>query len=174
MRGPNSRAASSVVGYVLNLAILIAVLTSIAALGVTFFDSTTSPAVENELETVGNDLAGSIQEVDRLVRQSSSTEQIGQTALLSDQITSEDYIVEIINQSYATSGAPPGSEITHVKRCDRSCLVLESVDSDSLTVINYVTRIDVRSTRLPGGDVYIVRPSDSTLIHVVENQDDPS
>lgn len=170
MTEPNSRAVSSVVGYILNLAILIAVLTSIAALGVTFFDSTTSPAVENELETVGNDLAGSIQEVDRLVRQSGSTKKIGQTALLSDQIRSEDYIVEVINQSYAVSGAPPGSQVTHADRCDRSCLVLESVDSDSLTIINYVTRVDVQSARLPGGDVYIFRPSDSTLIHVVENQ----
>jgi len=162
----DSRGVSSVLGYILNFAIIIVLLTSLAALGVGFYDSTTGSAVEPELAAVGNNLAGEVQGVDRLARQSSSDGEVGNTVRIASQISGADYVIEIINQSYATSGAPSGSPISHADKCDRSCFVVESLDSDALVVINYVTLIDVESTRLPGGTVYVSRPDNSTLIRL--------
>lgn len=166
----DSRGVSSVLGYILNFAIVLVLLTSIAALGVGFYDSTTGSAVEGELAAVGNTLAGGIQGVDRLARESTSDGEVGKTVRVASQISGDDYAIEIINQSYATSGVPAGSPLSHADKCDRSCLVVESLDSDALVVINYVTLIDVESTRLPGGNVYVARPDGSTLIRVVPDR----
>jgi len=166
MRSPDDRGVSSVLGYLLNFAIVGILVVSLTTVAVGFFGTTTDAVVEDDLEAVGNNIAGTIQATDRLTRQSDSSSEIGQTARVASEVRGEDYVVEVINSSVAVTGPPPGSEIEYDDECSRACIVMASTDGDALASVNFVSRTNILSSRFSGGDVYLYRPDGGSSIQI--------
>lgn len=156
------RAVSSPLGYVLNLSIAAIVLVSLGAAGAVFFDANTDAAIEEELDTYGNELAGEIQSVDRLAAAADGTQPVDERASLDDTARGADYVVEVINASDA--GDPAAAGVDHADRCDRACVVLFTHGGDVVTTVSFVSATPVETTRFDGGPVTVNRPAGSNQI----------
>jgi hypothetical protein len=149
----HDRGVSSPLGYILNLSIAALVLVSLGAAGTVFFDANTDAAVEEDLAAYGNDLAGDIQSVDRLVA-ATPDGTVDERAALADSVRGTGYVVEVINASDA--GGASG-EVQHATECQRQCLVLATQDGDVRTTVNFVSATTVESSRFDGGPVLVRR-----------------
>ena len=155
------RGVSSPLGYVLNLSIAAIVLVSLGGVGVVFFDANTEAAVEEDLEMYGNDLAGTIQSVDRLAA-ATPGQSVDERAALAGSVRGTEYIVEVINASDA--GDTTAGAVEHAGRCERQCLVLLTGDGGLHTTVNFVSATPVESTRFDGGPVAVRRPAGADQI----------
>lgn len=157
------RGVSSPLGYVLNLSIAAIALVSLGAAGAVFFDANADAALEEDLRTFGNELAGDIQSVDRLAARTPSTRAVDERSAIGDAVRGTDYVVEVVNAS-AAAGPPGDASVEHADRCDRRCLVLLTRDGDVQTTVNFVSATPVESTRFDGGPVAVRRPAGSNTI----------
>jgi hypothetical protein len=128
---------------------------------VVFFDANTDAAVEEDLETYGNDLAGTIQSVDRLAA-ATPGQSVDERAALAGSVRGTGYTVEVINASDA--GDPAAGAVEHAGRCERQCLVLLTGDGDLHARVNFVSATPVESIRFDGGPVAVRRPAGSNQI----------
>ena len=156
-----NRGVSSPLGYVLNLSIAAIVLVSLGGAGAVFFDANTDTAVEEDLETYGNDLAGVIQSVDRLAA-ATPGQSVNERAALAGLVRGTEYTVEVINASDA--GDTTAGAVEHAGRCERRCLVLFTGDGTLHTTVNFVSATPVESTRFDGGPVVVRRPAGTDRI----------
>ena len=152
---------SSPLGYILNLGIAGIVLVSVGAVGLVFFETNETTAIESELAVFGNELAGDIQEVDRMAVDAGSVREVGQRSSLGEHARTDRYIVEVINRSDAGAS---DTRFEHADICERACLVLVTQDGDVRAVTNYVSKTPVQSSRFDGGPVYVHRPAGSDTI----------
>jgi hypothetical protein len=151
----SDRAVSSPLGYILNLSIAAIVLVSLGTAGTVFFDANTDAAIEEDLATYGNDLAGDIQSVDRLAA-AAPDGTANERAALADSVRGTGYVVEVINASDAGSAS---DRLQYATDCQRQCLVLATQDGDVQTTVNFVSATPVESSRFDGGPVVVRRPA---------------
>lgn len=163
----SERGVSSPLGYILNLSIAAIVLVGLAAAGAAFFDANADAAIEEDLAAYGNELAGDIQSVDRLVAETDATRSVGERSSIGTAVRGTDYVVEVINASHA-GGAPDDAPVDHAAECERQCLVLLTHDEGVLTTVNFVSGTPVESTRFDGGPVAVRRPAGSDHIQFEE------
>jgi len=140
----SDRGVSSPLGYVLNLALAGVVLAGVGMMGMAFFDANSAAAAEGDLRAFGNDLAGDIQEVDRLARTGGLA---SERTALPERVRGEPYDIEVVNRSDAGTDGP------HATACERQCLVLSTADGTVQAVVNVVTERRLESGRLEGGSV---------------------
>lgn len=157
----HDRGVSSTLGYILNLGIAAIVLVSLGSLGTVFFDASTDAAIEEDLETFGNDLAGEIQSVDRLAA-GEPGRTAAERAALAESVRGSDYIVEVINATDA--GSNETGPVENAAICERQCLVLFTHDGSVRTIVNFVSATPVETTRFDGGPVAVRRPAGSNQI----------
>jgi hypothetical protein len=149
----DERGASELVGYLLSLFIITFLMAGLIVPASTYFDGQESIATSNELETQGQQLSSTVHSVDRLVRQSNSSGEIGQTIALPETAQGNSYTVEVINESVASN---PDSA------CDRQCLRLEAGDVTQVVFFRSLTTVE--ATSFVGGPVYVVRPDGESTI----------
>jgi hypothetical protein len=143
----SDRGVSSPLGYVLNLALAGVVLAGVGTMGMAFFDANSAAATEGDLRAFGNDLAGDIQEADRLARTGGLA---SERTALPERVRGERYDIEVVNRSDAGTG---GTGLEHATVCERQCLVLSTADEAVQVVVNVVTERRLESGRLDGGSV---------------------
>ena len=151
---PTDRGVSSPLGYILNLGIAGVVLVSLGAVGLVFFETNETTGIESELQVYGNELAGEIQAVDRLARETGPAQAVGERASLDDQARNDRYLVTVINRSDAGN---PDAAVAHSEVCERACLVLTTQDETVQTKTNFITETPVESGQFAGGPVYVNR-----------------
>jgi hypothetical protein len=159
-------AASSPLGYIFNLALVTVLIGGLVVTAGQLYDSESASEAENSFEEMSPQITGTIQQVDRLVRQSAADGEIGDTVQLDTAVGKTSYVVEVINQSYAKNGTPADSDIEYAGQCSRACVVLAGTTGGALHVTNYVSVTTVESTRVEGGPLYVVRDEGATGIEI--------
>ena len=158
------RGVSSPAGYILNLGLAGVVLVSIGAVGLAFFAADDAAGIEDDLRVYGTELAGDIQEVDRLVGATDSSGAVSERSALGETARESPYVVEVVN---ATDAGTPTAGLEYAELCDRSCLVLATRDGDVRVTVNFVTQTPVETGRFDGGPVSVVRPAGAEAVTVV-------
>jgi hypothetical protein len=136
------RGASVVLSYVLIIAITSILVGVLIIAGTSFVDNQQQLAVEQELTVIGNQLAGNVEQVDRLVRASHS-----------------DDPTVIINESFQerVSGVPYTIRLADT---DPSQLVLKTTDPDIAVRINATAATDISESTMAGGSVSVYFDAD--------------
>lgn len=155
-----TRAVSSPLGYLLNLGLAAIVLVSMGTVGLAVLDTNEETAIEADLTVYGQQLAGEIQEVDRLARAAGPGKTVSERAALDDLAREDRYTVTIANASHVGvrergAGNTP---------CDRPCLILETQDGSIQVTVNVVSETPLQPAQFDGGPVTVSRPATAERI----------
>lgn len=90
------RAVSTPVSYVLTLGIMTLLITGVIIAAGGVLDGQNRATVQDELEVVGQQLAGDISAADRLVRAGGASSTVHVSHDFPDRVTGQDYTVEIV------------------------------------------------------------------------------
>lgn len=153
---PTERGVVEPVSVALQLAVLLLVIVSLASIMSGYFDAQTDVTRNQTLEQQGQQVSRTVGIVDRLVRTSESTGEIGQTLLLPNEVNGRAYYFRVINASDAGPSMP----------CEQSCLLLWTGGMEQRVRVRYTSSVTVNSTRVQGGGLYIYRPSGREHIRV--------
>jgi hypothetical protein len=131
------RGASTVLSYVLTVAVTSILVGLLIIAGSSFVDNQQQLAVEQELTVIGNQIAGDLEQADRLVRASRS-----------------DAPTVMINESFQghVSGVP--YSIT-LESTDPPQIVLQTANPDVSVAINATVRTDISESAIAGGPVSV-------------------
>lgn len=154
LRG-DTRGASEVIGYLLSVVLFTIVITGTIVPASTYFEGQDRIAASNQLETTGQEFTGTIQSVDRLVRQSDSPGEIGQQIALPESIRGSGYTVTVINESAAAASGTA---------CDRQCVILDGDEVSQTVYFRSVTPIE--NTTVNGRTIYVSRPAGESMIRL--------
>jgi len=149
----DGRGVSEVVDYLLGVVIVGVLVSGLVVSANAYFESREDTATAATLEREGQELSRTIGTVDRLVRESNSSGEIGRRVDLPSSVGSSHYTVAIVNRSGAADGE---------RGCDRPCLVLSTGEVTQRVYVRSMTPL-AGGERL-GGDLYVVRePGDDTI-----------
>lgn len=149
------RGVSEVVGYLLSVAIVGMVMVGVVVSASAYFEQREEVAVSTDLEEHGQHLSRTVGIVDRLVRQSNSSGEIGRQVDLPSTVGDERYRITIVNRTRASAPDSP---------CNRPCLVLATDDVTRRVYVASVTTLEAGS--VVGGSLYVVRPAAGDRLHV--------
>lgn len=148
----DNRGLAESIGTIMNLFVL-----SIFLIGLFAALNTATQGAEiaqrNQMEAEGQKVAGQLATVDRLVRGSDSTGQIGRHISLSERIGNNKYTITVV-----------------VNGPDDQYLVLETDSSRMKATIPFATETPVTETTVEGGDIYIVRQAGESNITIVPEE----
>lgn len=140
-------------------------MTTVTFTGAAFMEQQSVVSTENRLEENGEQVSRTIERVDRLVRQSGSSGEVGQAIGLPEEAGGKYYRMHVYNQT--ASETECGGVASHDQV---GCIVLETTDqtSDSAasTVVYYRSETTVQTNHIQGGSVYVVRAEGSDEIEV--------
>jgi hypothetical protein len=151
----DERGVNEMVSFAISLGILAMFAAMYFPVGAEMFKGATGERAVDQMEYEGQNIAGSIEEVDRLARQSNSTGPIGTTVGASAEAAGLSYYVEV-NYSSATN---------------RGEIHLYTTGDDE---VEYSVRVEFRSVTpvkeqtIDGGPVRVVRQQGEAAITVKE------
>ena len=133
-RSPADRGVSTPLGYTLTLAISTLLVTGLIVAGSNFVSSQREVVIENELEVVGEQVAGQLEQVDRLVTASDDVGAVRINRSIPQKAAGETYNVLL------EPGSPPA-------------LRLETANSDASVTVAVPLQNAVGDTSASGGVV---------------------
>jgi len=148
----DNRGMSEAIGTILNLLVLAIFITGLFA-GLNTSTEGADIAQRQQLESEAQKVSGQMATVDRLVRGSESTGQIGRHITLSNRIGNERYTITIVEDS-------PGE----------GQVVLKTVSSEKEVSVPFEMDTPANETTVDGGDIYIVRKSGENTISLVSEE----
>ncbi|WP_302083363.1 DUF7266 family protein [Salinibaculum rarum] len=153
----DTRGVSSPVSYILNLSVFLVIMVTVSMGASAFMTSTTQASTENSLETTGQQFSQSIMDVDRLVRGSAATGEIGTVVSLPPQVNGKYYKIQVINESDAT-GDP----------CSNSCIILQTNNGEATEVVDFTLggETTIESKTFQAGSVYLARHENTASTHI--------
>lgn len=141
----DNRGASEVVSYMLSLAILVIIVSSIALAGTQHMDRITNQQASNQMEGLNQQIAYEYQFLDQTVRSDANPRSaISRSLGLSKSVSGQQYQIDV---EYVSS-----SDKYH-----RYTITLSSGQGAESTV-PIETRVPIQETSIQGGNIEIVRP----------------
>ncbi len=131
------RGTSTALGYVITLGIAAILVTGLLTAGAGFVDDTREQVVRQELEVVGQHIAGNVETADRLVVAGNDTTSVTVNESFPQRVTGSTYDVELVEES--------GGQL-YLNATEPSVSV--AVDVENTTAI--------QDSRADGGEVAVV------------------
>ena len=153
--GHDERGVSEVIGYVLSVAIVSMLMLGVVVASSSYFEQRQQVSTGTALDERGQQLSRTVGIVDRLVRQSDSSGEIGRSIELPAVVGEERYRIRLVNRSQA---AEPDTA------CDRQCLLLSTDDVTRRVYVSSVTKL--RGGSVVGQSLYVVRESGAESIRI--------
>ena len=148
----DDRGMSEAIGTILNLFVLMIFITGLFA-GLNTSTQGAEIAQRQQLDAEAQKVSGQLATVDRLVRGSESTGQIGRHITLSDRIGNQRYTITIEENS-------PGE----------GQVVLKTASSNMEVSVPFAMETPANETTVDGGDIYIVRKAGEDSISIISEE----
>lgn len=113
MTGPSrriadDRAVSTTVSYVITVGIALALVTGLIAAGTTMVEDQNRRTTESQLQTIGHQVAGTLEHADRTVRASENVGELTLTVDLPEQVVGSQYYVDVHEDMVAVNASDVG------------------------------------------------------------------
>jgi len=147
----DNRGVSELLGYVLAAGLFFMVTAASLGVGFTVFENAQDSSQRTQIQHNSQVLAHTIEEVDRLVRASSSSERIAREVNLPKQVAGTGYTVRVVD-----SGGD-------------SYLLFETERNSESNRVPLRVSVNIADTTFDGGPAIVVRESGSSQIEVRRN-----
>jgi hypothetical protein len=165
----DERAVSDTISYITGIGVFVIFLGTALAIAYPPLMGAGELSTEEDLEEIGQQVAGQISNVDRLVRSSASSGTVGQTISVPSSVGSDGYSMTIYNGSDSADGRSIACGEPAVSDTNVGCIVLAVDGGDARTTVAFRTETQVNSTRIVSpNELYIVREDGETHIEIQE------
>lgn len=147
----DTRAASEVIGTLISLAMLVVFLSGTAVVSVYALDAVEESNAREQLEFRGEQLATTIEDVDRRVRGSASTNAIGTSVSLPERAGNEQYTIVVVAQA------------NNMYQLELS---LDGEDGEYTAAVQFRSETDVETGSVRGGDLEVIRKEGESQISI--------
>lgn len=144
----NERAISTMLGYVLTLAISALLVAGLLTVGGSFVDSQQAVVVDSGLQVIGQRLAGDLATADRLAQLDRGTTELRLTARLPTTVSQTSYTIDITTTNGNTS------------------LILSPQSSKRNVTVDVANTTAISPGTVTGGDLVIVYNDAETRLEV--------
>lgn len=142
------RGTSIALGYVLTIAIITVLVGGLIISGSSFLTDQRENVINEELSVIGNQLAGNVEQADRMVNASAGDDvQVRIAEQFQREVGGTGYRVDLVNESSAEDDAPK--------------IELSSSNPDITRTVNVTTETPIADSSTTGGTVSIYYDPDA-------------
>jgi hypothetical protein len=147
------RGVTNLLGYILAVGVFLMLTIASLSVGFGVFTNAQESAQRTQIQHNSQILAHSIEEVDRLSRASSTNRRVAKSIDMSTSLSGVGFSIQVVD-----SGG-------------QSHIILETDSTSVSNRVSFRSTLDIEETTLEGGPVVVVRPSGSSQIKIVPQND---
>ncbi|WP_226010297.1 DUF7266 family protein [Halomicrobium salinisoli] len=131
---PDDRAVSTTVSYVITVGIALALVTGLIAAGTTMVEDQNRRTTQSQLQTIGHQVAGTLELADRTVRGSDSVTELNLTVDLPEQVVGSEYYVDVQDDMVAVNASDVGVSMPVDYSVERNVVERDGYEGGTLYV----------------------------------------